>query len=169
MSIGLASDCEFLDLRLVSEVDTDRLREAFNASLTDELQAVEAYLPESKFTDIAYSSYRIEIVTEKASEALAARAEALLTGGNVVVFKRSKSGDKDTDISSGIHSVKVRYADGALVMDTVLKADNAGFLNPEYLVTYLKDKLALPEGNLLKERYTVLRTGLYLADMTPFR
>lgn len=169
MSIGLESDCEFLDIRLVSEVDTDRLLEAFNASLTSELQAVAAYIPESKFTDIAYSSYRIEIVTEGASRALAARAEALLTSGDVVVFKRSKSGDKDTNISSGIHSVSVRYMDGALVIDTVLKADNAGFLNPEYLVTYLKDKLALPEGNLLKERYTVLRTGLYFADMTPFK
>ena len=169
MSIGLESDCEFLDIRLTKEVDPALLLSAFNAALTPELQAEEAYLPEGKFTDIAYSSYRIEILTEGASEALAARCEELLKRGPVVVFKRSKSGDKDTDISAGIRDVGVRFSDGKLILDTVLKADNAGFLNPEYLVTYLKEKLGILDGNLLKERYTVLRTGLFREDMTLFR
>ena len=169
MSIGLESDCEFLDIRLTKEVDPDRLLAAFNESLTPELQATEAYLPESKFTDIAYSSYRIEIVTEGATEEVAKEAETLLTAGPVVVFKRSKSGDKDTDISGGIKTIGVACENGALVLTATLAADNAGFLNPEYLVTYLKDRLGVLGGNSLRERYTVLRTGLYRADMTPFR
>ena len=168
MSIGLESDCEFLDIRLTKTVDPALLLQAFNESLTPELQATEAYLPEAKFTEIAYSSYEIRIVTEGASEALRERCERALDGP-VVVFKRSKSGDKDTDISGGIHSASVALEDGTLVLRTVLKADNAGFINPEYLVTYLKDTVGILSGDLLAERYTVLRTGLYLADMTPFR
>ena len=169
MSIGLESDCEFLDIRLVKTVDTCALLAAFNRSLTSELQATEAYLPETKFTDIAYSSYTIRIVTGAATEALAAQCEKALKEGPVVVFKRSKSGDKDTDISGGIRDVSVRCEEGALLLDATLKADNAGFLNPEYLVTFLKEKLGIPGDDLLHEHYSILRTGLYTADMTPFR
>ena len=167
MSIGLESECEFLDIRLTKTVDPALLLQAFNESLTPELQATEAYLPKAKFTEIAYSSYEIRIVTEGASEALREACERALRGP-VVVFKRSKSGDKDTDISGGIRSASVSLADGVLCISCVLKADNAGFINPEYLVTYLKDKVGILAGNPLAERYTVLRTGLYLADMTPF-
>ena len=134
-----------------------------------ELQATEAYIPESKLTEIAYSSYRITIVTEGASEEMAEKARALLTEGPVVVYKRSKSGDKDTDVSGGIRALDAAYEEGALVLTATLAADNAGFLNPEYLVTFLKEKLGILSGNALRERYTLLRTGLYFADMTPFR
>ena len=169
MSIGLESDCEFLDIRLVKTVDPDVLLSVFNQSLTKELQATEAYLPKTKFTDIAYSSYLIRIVTGDASETLAEKCESALTQGPVVVFKRSKSGDKDTDISEGIRDVTVTYADGELLLRATLKADNAGFLNPEYLVTFLKEKCGILSGDLVRERYSILRTGLYTADMTPFR
>ena len=169
MSIGLESDCEFLDIRLTKTVDPRLLMQAFNESLTEELQATDAYLPEAKFTDIAYSSYEIRILTDGASEDLAARCERALNNGPVVVFKRSKGGDKDTDISGGIREASVTYEGGALLLRCVLKADNAGFINPEYLVTYLKDTCGILRGDPLGERYTVLRTGLYLSDMTPFR
>ena len=169
MSIGLESECEFLDIRLVKEVDPARLLQAFNESLTSELYATECYLPKSKFNDIAFSSYRIEIRTKGACATLAEACERALTSGEVVVFKRSKSGDKDTNISAGIKEAKVTFDGEALVLDTILAADNAGFLNPEYLVTYLKEKLGVLQGSLLEDRYTILRTGLYFADMTPFR
>ena len=168
MSIGLESDCEFLDIRLTKTVDPLLLMQAFNESLTPELQATEAYLPEPKFTDIAYASYTVRIVTDGASPALAEACTRALSGP-VVVFKRSKSGDKDTDISEGIRSASVTYEDGALLLSAVLKADNAGFINPEYLVTHLKNTCGILAKDLLREHYTVLRTGLFLADMTPFR
>ena len=168
MSIGLESDCEFLDIRLTKTVDPLLLMQAFNESLTLELQATEAYLPETKFTDIAYASYTLRIVTDGASPALAEACTRALSGP-VVVFKRSKSGDKDTDISEGIRSASVTYEDGALLLSAVLKADNAGFINPEYLVTHLKNTCGILAKDLLREQYTVLRTGLFLEDMTPFR
>jgi hypothetical protein len=169
MSIGLESDVEFLDIRMAKTVDTEALRLAFNQSLTAEMQAVESYIPETKFTDIAYSSYRITIVTAGADEALAARCEAALGARPLVVFKRSKSGDKDTDISASVKEASCRFENGAIVIDAVLTADNAGLLNPEYLITHLTAKCGILAGNPMKERYTLLRTGLYRDDMTPFR
>lgn len=169
MSIGLQSEYELLDIRLSKTVDPEALLVALNQNLTPECEGEEAYLPSTKFTDIAYSSYRIEIRTEGASAALADACAAALGASPVTVFKRSKSGDRDTDISPFIKSVQATFENGAIVIHAVLTADNAGFLNPEYLVTFLKTACGILSGDLLKESYTLTRTGLYTADMTLFR
>lgn len=169
MSIGLESDYEFMDIRLCKMVDEAALLAALNQNLTEECPAIEAYYPTTKFTDIAFSSYYIEIETEGTSDALAARCDEALHAPAVVVYKRSKSGDKDTDIAPFIKEARVSYENGRLVLRATLTADNARFLNPEYLVTYLKNTCGILQGPLTKERYTLLRTGLYTADGTLFR
>ncbi len=169
MSIGLESEYELLDIRLTKTVDAALLMQAFNESLTPELQAVEAYFPTTKFNDIAYASYRITIHTEGADSAMAERCERALLAKPLVVFKRSKSGDKDTDISGGIVKLSVTFNGEALVLDTTLAADNAGFLNPEYLVGYLKTHMGVLCGAQDKEYYTLLRTGLYNKNGELFR
>lgn len=169
MSIGLESDYEFMDIRLCKMVDEERLLEALNQNLTDECPAIEAYYPTTKFTDIALSSYYIEIETKDACEALAAKCDAALHAPTVVVFKRSKSGDKDTDIAPFIKEASVTFENGRLALRAMLTADNARFLNPEYLVTYLKNTCGILQGSLTEERYSMLRTGLYTADGTLFR
>ena len=169
MSIGLESAYEFMDIRLAKMVDEAALLAALNQNLTTECPAIEAYYPTTKFTDIAFSSYYIKIETEGASEELAARCDAALHAPAVVVYKRSKSGDKDTDISSFIKEAHVSFEEGKLVLRAMLTADNARFLNPEYLITYLKNTCGILQGSLLKERYSLLRTGLYTADGTLFR
>lgn len=169
MSIGLESLYEFMDIRIDKPVDPEALVTALRQNLTDECYIEEAYFPERKFTDIAYASYRIEIVTGGADAALADAVDRALHAESVVVFKRSKSGDKDTDIAPGIKMCAVSLADGVISIDTTLAADNAGFLNPEYLITYLKSKCALLQGDPLSERYSICRTGLYDKNMVLFR
>ena len=169
MSIGLESVSEFMDIRIDKPVDPEGVTLALRRALTEECYIEESYFPATKFTDILYSSYRIEIRTANASEALARSADAALKAKPLTVFKRSKSGDRDTDISGGIKESRAFFENGAVVVEATLAADNAGFLNPEYLVTYLKDTLGMLKGSLLGESYSVLRTGLYTKDMTPFR
>ena len=169
MSIGLESDYELMDIRLCKMVDETALLEALNQNLTKECPAEEAYYPTTKFTDIAFSSYYIEIRTTGCDETLAARCNAALQAPSVVVFKRSKSGDKDTDIAPYIKEANVTLVEGCLVLRATLTADNAKFLNPEYLITYLKNTCGILQGDLREEGYSILRTGLHTADGTLFR
>ncbi len=169
MSIGLESRYEFMDIRIDKNVDLDAAREALRASLTDECFVHEVYFPGTKFTDILYSSYRIEIQTSGASEALAKTCNEVLHAPVLTVFKRSKSGDKDTDIAPFIKESHTFFENGSIVIEAVLNADNATFLNPEYLVTCLKNATGILQGSLLEERYNICRTGLYTADMRLFR
>ena len=169
MSIGLESAYEFMDIRLAKMVDEEALLAALNQNLTAECPAVEAYYPTTKFTDIAFSSYYIVIETKGASPSLAERCNAALHAPSVVVYKRSKSGDKDTDIAPFIKEVAVSFEEGKLVVRAMLTADNARFLNPEYLVTYLKNSCGILQGSLMEERYSILRTGLYTENGSLFR
>ena len=169
MSIGLESAYEFMDIRLAKMVDEEALLAALNQNLTAECPAVEAYYPTTKFTDIAFSSYYIVIETKGASPSLAERFNAALHAPSVVVYKRSKSGDKETDIAPFIKEAAVSFEEGKLVVRAMLTADNARFLNPEYLVTYLKNSCGILQGSLMEERYSILRTGLYTENGSLFR
>ncbi|MBO5652700.1 MAG: DUF2344 domain-containing protein, partial [Clostridia bacterium] len=160
---------EFMDIRLAKMVDEEALLAALNQNLTAECPAVEAYYPTTKFTDIAFSSYYIVIETKGASPSLAERCNAALHAPSVVVYKRSKSGDKETDIAPFIKEAAVSFEEGKLVVRAMLTADNARFLNPEYLVTYLKNSCGILQGSLMEERYSILRTGLYTENGSLFR
>ena len=92
-----------------------------------------------------------------------------MQNGPCVVLKRSKSGEKETDIRPMIKSVSACAEGEWIALSAVLAANGERFLNPEYIVTLLKEKLGVLGGDPLWERYTVLRTGTYFEDMTPFR
>ena len=169
MSVGLESHVEFLDLKINKLVDPVAVMEAFNRNTTAECSVDEVYYPTSKFTEIGYSSYEFRIRTAGDAVALAKAAEELLQNGPCVVLKRTKSGEKETDIRPMIKSVAACAEGEWIALSAVLAANGERFLNPEYIVTLLKEKLGVLGGDPLWKRYTVLRTGTYFEDMTPFR
>ena len=169
MSVGLESECEFLDLKINRHVNVEAVKEAFNRNLTAECAADEVYYPTSKFTEIAYSSYEFRIRAAGDTALLAKEAEELLQNGPCTVLKRSKSGEKETDIRPMIRSAVAMGEGEWLAISAVLSANGERFLNPEYIVTLLKEKLGVLGGDPLWERYSILRTGTYFEDMTPFR
>ena len=167
MSVGLESDCEFLDVKVIRNVNAQAVLEAFNRNLTAECAADEVYVPTHKFTEIAYSSYVYRIHTKGACDKMAAACRKLLEGP-CVVRKRSKSGEKDVDIRPMIHSCNITCEGEDIVIRAVLTVGGDNFLNPEYLVTFLKENGGILAGSPLDEWYSIRRTGVYFEDMTPF-
>ena len=131
MSIGLESLYELMEVKINKKVDCEAVKEALNANLTEECVVEEVYYPETKMTEIALSSYEMVVRTEGASEALAAHCDALLKEKPLIVLKRTKSGEKETDISPMISASEVSFIEGALHVRATLTVDNANFLNPE--------------------------------------
>ncbi len=169
LSVGAQSECELLDIRINRDVNVDAVMTALNANMPPEMQAVEVYYPTSKLSDLAFSSYIINIKTTGADSNMANRCNLLLNEPPIIVVKRSKSGDKSVDISPLIRSVSVTHNDGELLLSCVLRSDNESFLNPEYLITYLKEKENILSGDPMVEHYEVMRTGIYFPDMREFR
>ena len=171
LSVGAQSTCEYLDIRVDREMSCDEIKSRLNAELTDELCIVDAYLPQTDFSQIAWASYEIEIFTSGADDAVAKRAEELLTTAPLVMTKRTKSGEKDVDIIPMIKSANAVYDKeaGTIKMSCVLSASSTEYLNPEMLVTALKQSLDVLAGDPSKEWYTIMRTNLCTSDLKEFK
>lgn len=161
LSLGQESISEYLDVRLTEEVCPRAAGEALRGTLPPELSVFAAGYPGGKFSSIAFSRYEIRLLTAGASGELAARCDARLHDRPLIVFKRSKAGDHDADISGGIREVFVGFSDGRILIDACLPADSAGFINPDYLVNYLREKEAILSSDPLTESARILRLSLF--------
>ena len=172
LSIGTESLCEFMDLRLIDDIDPARAMAVLNANMTDEMQVIEAYYTEDKMTDLQWLSYSIDIKTDNATSALADKCREVLLGDAVMVTKKAKPREeaKIVDIRPLIKDVVADYKNGLIHINVILCAEASSFLNPEYVIKALKERCGiLSNPDLTKEYYTIMRTEAYRADMTVFR
>ena len=171
LSVGAQSEYEFLDIRIDREMSCDEIMTRLNGELTDELRVIDAYIPVTDFHDIAWASYDIAICTEGADEKLAESVKETLTTSPLNLVKKTKAGEKEIDITSLIRSVDVSFdkQSGAVKIKAILSATTNEFLNPEMIITGLKKKIDILSGDPIKEHYSIMRTGIMLADMTLFK
>jgi radical SAM-linked protein len=170
LPVGSESECEMLDIRIEREMSCDEVKARLNAELTDELAVLEVYPAVEKFTAIAFAEYEYTIVTTGADAALAARMDEVLQGGGLTVTKKSKSGEKEIDLSAYILSSTVSFADGLISICAKLSAAEGKYISPEALITALRRETGILSGDPTKEHYRILRRRALLADgKTEFR
>jgi len=170
LSIGSESVCEYLDLRLTERIDPEIAKSRLNANMTSEMQVIEAYYPETPFTDLKWLSYTVVIDTNGASAELVDKCNSLFTGEKIEVLKNTKSGEKIVDIKPLIHSAEAFFECERIRIECILCADPSSFLNPEYLISALKKECGiLCSEDLTEESYTVMRNKAYCADLSEFR
>ena len=162
LSIGSESVCEYLDLSMQGVISCDEIMERLNRELTDELRIKEAYIPERKFADIAWADYTCEIFTEGGNEELASKIEKLFAAAPLNMIKSTKSGDKEIDIIPLVKSLSAGFdgKKGTVVVKARLSATQENFLNPEMLITAMKQKLDILSGDPSVEWYSILREDL---------
>ncbi len=168
LSIGTESVCEFMDIRLNEYMDPAEAMNRLNANMTNEMQVIEAYYPETKFTDLKWMSYTITVSSPVVSEELCKKANELFSLPEITVQK--KNSDTTINIKPLVKSASAEITDTGLVVNAILSADPSAFLNPEYLVNALRSHTGiLSSDDLMSESYTVMRNGAYLSDMSEFR
>lgn len=169
LSIGAESYCEFMDVRLTKRITPEEAMNALNLNMTDEMQVIEAYYPDSKFTELKWISYSITIRTNGACEELAKASAEYLTSERVEILKHTKSGEALVDIRPLIRTADAVFADGNIRISCVLSADPSSFLNPEYIIKALREKCGILSSNdLTSESYSIMRNSAHLADMSEF-
>lgn len=171
LSVGTQSECELLDLRFKTEMDPAEVMERMNCQLTDELRVTEVYVPQTKFSDIAFAAYDYEIRTAGADAALAERMSDLLHTAPLVMTKRTKSGEKQVDIIPQIRRADVSYdaAADCIRMEAELSATTDNFLNPELVMTALTQHCGILQDDPMKETYSIVRRRILTADGKDFR
>ena len=171
LSVGTESECEYLDVRVDRDISPEEMKERLNAQLTDELYVLDVYEAKTKPTAVQWASYSYELLPNGNGEALFEQIRAIFRAP-VVMKKKTKSGEKEIDIMPLIRSLTVSYdpEKGSIQMEAMLSAAGESYLNPEYLVTAIKERTGFLSADLSKESYRILRTGMYLEDgKTAFR
>ncbi len=172
LSIGTESNCEFLDLRLRERVPEAEVMEALNKNLTEDMQVIDAYYPETKLTELKWFSYSMAVKCCGADEALAAECCRVLRSDNIEIEKKTKPREprKVQNIAPLIKSAEAECRDGVIYIKALLSADQSCFLNPEYVISALRKYAGvLTSENLLEESYTIMRECAYCSDMSEFK
>ena len=165
LSVGTESECEFIDLRVDRNIPCEDVKNLLNRELTDEMQVLDAYEPTTKFADIAWARYEIVLNFAGTNEAMAEQLQALFTTSPLLVMKKSKSGEKEVDLTQMIREFHtVCTEEGKIAITAILRAGNTENLNPEMLIGVAKERLGILSGDPTKECYSILRTNVYTDD-----
>ena len=169
LSTGTESVCEYMDLRLTERMDTELAKRLLCENMTDEMQVLEAYYPTSKLTDLKWLSYTVTLYGKDLSKETAEACDLALSREEMKIQKKTKSGEALVDIRPMIRSASAVFDNGAIRISCVLSADSQSFLNPEYVVKYLREAVGvMTSEDLLSESYTIMRESAYLENMEPF-
>ena len=170
LSVGSESICEYLDIRLSREMPLDELKSRLNAEMTDEFYITDVYEPKNDFSSIAYASYDIVIHTEGASQIMADKIKEILSTSPLNMIKKGKSGEREIDIIPLIKEARAEYSEqsGNILLNVLLSASSTQYLNPEMLITALKERTGILSGDMTEEYYSILRTSLRKEDLSEF-
>lgn len=142
LSIGAESVTELLDFKITRPMSKDELITRLNNAFPPEMRVLDAYQPDSKFVSIRYAEYELENDEDFSI--------APLEQDEIVLLKRTKSGEKLTDIKPMIHS----YKKEGNKLTCVLSASPDQYLNPDYIAkvlgiadcTILRKRVLLDDG-----------------------
>ena len=162
LSVGVSSECEFMDFRMNETVDPDEIVKRLNAVFPEGLRAIAAYEPTSSFSQIAWAEY--EIAFECATD-VSEKVKTLLSGP-LEVEKTGKAGTHTVDISPGTELISCGYDDGLVRLDVLLSCGELTFVGPYLLTGAIADKTE----ELRNAECFVHRKAVLLADKkTHFR
>ncbi len=149
LSVGCASEREILDIRVRSDVSLSEIKERMTAVAPDGIDILDAYESAAKLSEIAFARCRLIFHTPHASAEAAEQIEKRFASP-VIMMKKSKSGEKEVDITSLMRGLQVRYdADnGTLVVEAITACGNTEYLNPEYIADAIarETELITPES-----------------------
>ena len=170
LSVGCQSVCELLDIRITEYMTFNEIKARLKTALTEELDVIEVYEPQMKLTDIGAARYTLTFETAGACEELAQKAKKLFESP-ILMEKKGKAGVKEIDITTMIKSLDVRCDEAAdrIIMDAVVSAGQAETLNPEMMVTALRENLGFLSGNILSEHYSIMREEIFNLNGEAFR
>ena len=144
LSVGCAGERELCEIRVLDDMSDGEVLARLRAAAPEDMVIHEAFSSDTKLGSIKWADVELRAVGCHGSDALAAEAEALFRSP-VVLLKKTKSGEKETDITPFIKSLTASYdaAEDALVILAVTAAESGFYLNPSYIYKALTEKLGV--------------------------
>ncbi len=162
VSVGTASRCELADIYIRLQDDPEsggitpeQFKESVVPNLPDGLHFVSCGYADRDFADITDSEYEINVILSENGN-IEDRVKGMFSK-ELVLLKRTKSGEKPTDILPMIKSFSAVQNGSELKINTLLAAGNPVYLNPEYIIKALQTNPDI--ANMIKD-YNITRTKI---------
>ncbi len=167
LPVGVESNCELLDFKINSYMSNEEIAKRLSDSFPLEMKVISVYNPEQKFKNIGYIDYTIKLYSSKITRESCDAVKELFSK-ECLITKRTKSGEKQVDISQYIKLVQTEKIDGGMAIHTILTADNENYLNPEYFVGAIKNSLGILKDDEIDEHYSIMRNNMLDFEMKEF-
>ncbi|MBQ7760591.1 MAG: DUF2344 domain-containing protein [Clostridia bacterium] len=167
LPVGVESNCELLDFKINSYMSNEEIAKRLSDSFPEEMKVISVYNPEQKFKNIGYIDYTIELYSDKITKESCNLVKELFSK-ECLITKRTKSGEKQVDISKYIKLVDVEKIDDGMSIHTILTADNENYLNPEYFVGAIRSSLNILKDDEVNEHYSIIRNNMLNFDLKEF-
>ena len=161
LSVGCESICELMDFQTADDLAPGDLPGRINGHLPEGIAALEAYLPERKFSLIKYLKFSGSLIYDTgAPERVIERLQERYSAENIVISKKTKSGVSDVDIAPLMRDVEFRD-EGSIAVLMKLSAQNPS-ISPDNFLSALT-------GDLVPDFAAFKRTEVFDSDMNLFR
>lgn len=174
LSVGLYSDGEYLDLVLTEAIKDEEVIERLNNASTTTIKFLNANsveiienvkrLPQAMaLLDGARYTIKLKLNSEdKVTEQII----DTLNETKWEIIKKSKKGEKLTDIKPLVKEFKYWIKDGELILNTLIATGSRENLSADLLVTYLKEKVENINKdsfvNIKREEMYILKNNKYV-------
>jgi radical SAM-linked protein len=150
LSVGMAGECEMCDVGLETDMSISEFEEKLRAVMPPNLDIISVGEPGEKFKHVKSAHYEYRIYSDTAADSVL----EFLALPEIVVTKKTKSGEKNVDIKPQIYSYSAENRDGFLYLDLETQAAPDFYLNPDYVVRALCDAAVLPENTPYESKRT---------------
>ncbi len=165
---GVESQCELMDIKLNSYMPSEEIMERVKDNFPVDMKVLSVYQPESKFKNISYAKYRIDLFSLKITDNTGEEISKLFSC-ECFVEKKTKSGIKDINICDYIKEITVNSGQNSLSIDAILAADNEKNLNPELIVSAIKKYLSIMDSDGTEEYYQIMRQAFLTENLKEFK
>ncbi|MBE6997227.1 MAG: DUF2344 domain-containing protein [Ruminococcaceae bacterium] len=165
LSVGVSSDCELMDFSLIAPTDLSALPERLTAAMPEGIRVLEAYAPERKVKDLKWLQISGLLEYDRADYAtMRDGLQAFFARASIVIRKKTKRGEGESDIAPAIRSVGFAAEEGGVALKAVISAQEPT-LNPDHLIAALRQ--CAPE--LAPDFAAFTRREVFDAQMRVFR
>lgn len=138
LSVGCGSVCELMDFTLMESPDLDELPRRLTKALPEGIRALEAYAPQAKAKQLKWLEIDGRFEYDGQSPAAAAvGVSEFFARESIVVRKKTKRGEGESDIAPAVKSFRAEAGEGAVHVRAVISAQEPT-LNPELLPSALR-------------------------------
>ncbi len=161
LSLGIESDCESVDMRLVDEISLEGVKERLNAVLPVGVTVTDVKDVGMKANVIASSNYSVKVysLSKKKDEMI-----DFLSRDEILMVKKGKAGEKTVNVKSWIYDFEVSESGRDLDLSLRLASGNTNTLNPQMLLSVFAN-----EQNVSVDGAFILRTQIFAENGEIFR